>query len=197
MAKSAGKTQTLYLDAPLNVDLPATEENPGGRMVRLNAGYNEVDDPVLLSHPIVHRMIHGDQSSDYSEADADYNQAVAEAGRERDEAIAKAHGEYHEAVTKAAEARDKARGRAVEDYGKRRDDAINRNVVFSEPHPDPETRRAQALTASPSQVYPSATFAQKPLSAEERDKAEEHLPSESDVAKRQQHDRAHLHTKKD
>jgi hypothetical protein len=136
------RTQRALLPHELNVQLPSTDEYPGGRVVTLQAGLNEVDDE-MAKHPIVRRLLVGEDETQEGQAKA------AEAARRRDEKIQAAWQEYHNEYAKINEEWAEKRAKRTADWEKDRDEATNEGVVFTEPHPDEETARAQALTGLP------------------------------------------------
>lgn len=178
MAQSS--TKRVYVPQDVNVTLPASRENPGGRVVQLKAGYCELDEACQV-HPLLSRL----QAVDPDEYDR--QDKLREAQHEYDEAVGKAAEKLAKARMEVDQERRETIAKSSEDYVERRERAQAAGAAFVEPHPDPETQRAMALTAPAAQfatVNPGA-FALTPT-AEERDaarKTRESMPTEEENRK--------------
>lgn len=162
----------VYIQNRLHVDLPATKENPGGRVVTLEPGWCELDDE-LASHPVLAKL------TPQTDGGRERQDRLAEAAIKRDETIAQAHSDYSEVLAECQQQEREEYQQASEERAQRIDDANARGVRHNEPHPDPAAQRAQSLTGDPSgHVVPAGSMAQKPEADETRKKEEDALPTE-------------------
>lgn len=134
--------ERVFLQNNVDVTMPGTPENPNGSIRRLKAGYVVLDDD-LRNHPIIGRLVpqaSGEQKrlARLSDIDLEYNQKLNELETWKREELSKVQ----------IEQRDEFDSMNA-DYQKSADEAAARGEDFTTPHPDPATRRAQTLTASP------------------------------------------------
>jgi hypothetical protein len=163
----------VHLPTDLNVQLGATQEHPSGRVKQLKAGWVELDEE-LESHPVLSRLI------PQTDKGKSRQEKLLKAEEDRNKKIAEAEGEFLKIQQECQQESVEEEAKLSEDYGKKVDEAGLKGHVVQQTHPMPSVARAQALTAEPSAVVPSASFEQKPLSLEEGKKMQEALPSEKD-----------------
>lgn len=145
----------VYVPQRVNVQMPATEDNPNGYVRTLNQGWVELDEE-LANHPVISQL------RPESSAARDRADRLLDAERRRDEAIAAAHSEYHAALAESQDDEREEYNTLSEERAGRYEEADRRGLVYREDHPDPAARRAIALTAPPSgHTVSSAALAQK------------------------------------
>jgi hypothetical protein len=154
---STTTARKVFIPQDMNVQLPATRENPGGRVVQLKQGYVELDE-TMAAHPLLSRL------TPELPDEAKRQERLYEAQQKRDEAVNKAEADLAEVRREVQQERLEATQKASEEYSGRREEALARGASFNEPHPDPETRRAMAMTAPAASfsTMPAAALAQKP-----------------------------------
>lgn len=160
----------------LVLQMPATEEHKAGRVLTFGRGWINIgDDPALQNHPLLSKLqgeLPGSASRQekLAQADEEYAKAIAEAETRRAEVRAQIQQEEMD------ERQDLAT-----DYSERQARAAERGETFSEMHPDPETRRAHALTSTTANMVSAASLTQRPQGIEEPKKTREALPSEGEA----------------
>lgn len=170
----------VYIPQDINVQMPASQEHPGGRVLQLKQGWTPQTDE-MRSHPVLSKL----RSYDLP-GEADRRDQLRRAEETYNETVGKAAAELSETRAKIAADRAKEMAKADEDWSSRANEAAARGLAFNEPHPHPETQRAMALTAGPAAhaTIPSEAFAQRPLVAEDREKMRESTPSEAENRER-------------
>jgi len=148
MAQS-GRTNRIYLDNTLNLQLPVSEEHPEGEVRVLQQGWNEIPDE-LMNHPVIRRL------KPENEEEGSRRQQVLEASKERSEAIAKAEQEYAQKLNEVEKERQEELQKRTEERDKRIREKEERGEVSYEPHPDPDAAHAEALTLPPNRHIVSA-----------------------------------------
>lgn len=169
-------TRRVHIPSQMVISFPATQENPSGRIVTLNPGYMDLDDE-MAAHPILSKLIPMDdfevkRSDKVAKAQEEYDKTMAAASKKLAVAKAEAEKEYTDHMQEQTEKRSA-----------RESEAIRRGFAFNEPHPDPETQRAMALTAPAGQYISPAVLAQVPETAQVA-VAQEPLPTEEEATKK-------------
>jgi len=147
---AGGKTNRVYLENTMHLQLPISEEHPEGEVRVLQQGWNEIP-PELQNHPMIRRL------TPESEGEGQRRQKILDAEKKRQEAITKAEEEYNKELMSAEEDRSEEIKQRTEERAKRIAEAQQMGQVFYEPHPDPDAAHAEALTLPPSMHIVSAS----------------------------------------
>jgi hypothetical protein len=169
----------VFLPVDINVQLGATKEHPAGRVRQLRAGWVELDEE-LESHPILAKLV------PQTDKGKNRQERLYQAEHDRNQKISEANAEFLQVQQECQQDEIEEGAQLSEDHAKQVEEQGMKGHVVQQQHPNPEVARAQALTAQPSHILPSASLEQKPLGLEEAKKAEEALPSEQDRVDRQQ-----------
>lgn len=147
---SGGRTNRIYFDNPITLQMPISDEHPEGEVRVFKQGWNEVP-PELMDHPIIRRM------RPENENEGQRRQQVLDAEREKAEAISKAEVDYTNKLREVEKSRNEEIQQRSEERAKRVAEADAKGEVFHEPHPDPDAEHAIALTQDPSAHVVSAS----------------------------------------
>ena len=149
MAQS-GRTNRIYFPNLMHFQLAANEENPDGRVITMQQGWNEVPEE-LQNHPMIKSM------QPETEGESEYRRKLIEAEKEKADAISEAEAKFRDAVNESERARAEDINRRSEERAKQLEDAQREGVVAHVAHPDPDAEHAIALTLPPAmQVVPTA-----------------------------------------
>lgn len=173
MAKSKSGLR-VYLQNQMHVQMAATQEHPGGRVVTLNQGWNELDED-MAAHPVLSKLI------PESDSEGKRRERLADADEKRRQAHDEAEAEYNEVAAECQREQLDERNKLAEEHSERAADAQKRGVAFNERHPDPDAQHAIAITGGPAgHMVSASSMANKPEADEGRKKEEEALPSEGE-----------------
>ncbi len=149
MAQS-GRTNRIYLDNQINLQLPISKEHPEGEVRVLRQGWNEIPDD-LMDHPVIKRL------RPETENEGARREKVREAEQERSEALSKIEVEYAEKLNEVEKERREELRQKSEERAQRVQEREAKGEVSYEPNPDPDAAHAEALTQSPNTHVVSAS----------------------------------------
>jgi len=133
----------VYIPEPgVYVQTAASAEYPGGQVVHLLPGWNELD-PTMAKNPVLAGLVPEDDAAQKRRFQ------IYQAQQAQAEATSKAQVEYTTEAIKVENEALEAMRKAEEERAKRVEEDKKRGVTRTEPHPDPEAQHAVAITQVP------------------------------------------------
>ena len=149
-------TRVQIPEPGLYVQTIANEQNPGGNVVFLNPGWNELDGE-MANNPLLKKLVPEDNAAQ------ERRYQMYQAEQTRAEAVSQAGIQYTQEAVDVDNKNIEEMRKLEEARAKRVEEDLKRGVTRTEPHPDPQAQHAIAITAGPgaSMMVSSAGMASK------------------------------------